>query len=181
MIDLITSSDLYIVEVLHALRTPELVAFFPLMTTLGDIIMIGVLTFGITITLWRKHALAYAAGLWIAVVGSICASSVLKMLAARARPPEAFAAIIETSFSFPSRHTAASVAVYGFLIFTLLHLLPPSPRRSLYVSALSILIVLIGFSRIYLGVHYPSDVLAGFAIGGLFVWFGIWVTKQLKN
>lgn len=74
----------------------------------------------------------------------------------------------ELSYSFPSGHATVAMAFYGFLFYLLLMYLTSSNWRN-FVFFLAILFILgMGFSRIYLGVHYLSDVLGGFAIG--FVW-----------
>ncbi len=89
----------------------------------------------------------------------------LKDVFMRVRPTEVTQLVRETSFSFPSGHAMASMSFYGFVIY----LLWRSERTARFKRPLSVmlgaLIALIGFSRIYLGVHYFSDVLAGYAIG----------------
>lgn len=87
----------------------------------------------------------------------------LKFLFARARPLD-INLIIEKGYSFPSGHSMLSLAYYGFLIYLILKSNLKRENKLLFTILLSILIFLIGFSRIYLGVHYTSDVLAGFAI-----------------
>jgi len=94
---------------------------------------------------------------------------VLKQVAGRARPDAALWLIEEDGFSFPSGHSNVSVILYLFLAVLLGRMLMARGHddaafvvRNLFV----VLVLLIGLSRIYLGVHYPSDVLGGFALGG---------------
>lgn len=85
-----------------------------------------------------------------------------KILAHRDRPISA--AFHATDFSFPSGHATIAVALYGYLAFMLIKILGNSYKWLIIILA-SLIAVLVGFSRLYLGVHYLSDVLAGFLIG----------------
>ena len=93
----------------------------------------------------------------------------LKDVFMRARPTEISQLVVETNFSFPSGHAMAAMCFYGFIIY----LISRSPRLARFrrplSSALGALIALIGFSRVYLGVHYTGDVLAGYAIGAAYL------------
>lgn len=82
----------------------------------------------------------------------------------RARP--LLSAITENSFSFPSGHATIVVAFYGFVAYIILRLYPKFNKRIIIASTL-IITLLIGLSRMYLGVHYLSDVLVGYVVGGL--------------
>ena len=88
---------------------------------------------------------------------------VLKNVVQRPRPNE-FRLITETGYSFPSGHSMVSMAFYGFLIYLIYKLVKNSKIKWTLIISLSIIICTIGISRIYLGVHYASDVLAGFTI-----------------
>ena len=95
---------------------------------------------------------------------------ILKLIFVRNRPID-INLITETGYSFPSGHAMISLAVYGLLIY----LLGKSnyKYKKLGIILLSILIILIGISRIYLGVHYTSDVLAGYIISFSYLLFFI--------
>ena len=85
----------------------------------------------------------------------------LKMLVQRPRP-EGFRLAVESGFSFPSGHSMAAMAFFGLIVWLVWHYERDRRQRLLLTVAFSAVIVLIGISRIYLGVHYASDVLGGF-------------------
>jgi undecaprenyl-diphosphatase len=89
---------------------------------------------------------------------------VIKFIIQRARPTLPHL-IEQGGYSFPSGHSDSSIAVYGALILFLIVTFRPSWQRHVAVILLTLFIVTIGFSRIYVHVHYPTDVLAGFFLG----------------
>lgn len=86
-----------------------------------------------------------------------------KLLFARNRPVD-INLIVENGYSFPSGHSMVSLAFYGFFIYIIVHTGLKRQKKILYCTLLSAITLLIGISRIYLGVHYASDVLAGFSL-----------------
>jgi len=98
----------------------------------------------------------------------------LKMLFERARPDDILPLIEQGGYSFPSGHAVTSMAFYGMLLFLLQTRMEDRKKTNALSLVLLLLIVLIGPSRIYLGVHYPTDVLAGWA-EGVFVATGIYM------
>ena len=107
----------------------------------------------------RKIGLGIFINLCLAAILNI----ILKNIVQRPRPTE-FRLINEQGYSFPSGHSMASTAFYGFLIYLIYKNIKNKYLKISLITLLSILIFLIGTSRIYLGVHYTSDVLAGFFI-----------------
>lgn len=101
-------------------------------------------------------ALVLAAGMTSATV------RVLKYAVGRDRPT--FGPLSESTPSFPSGHAASSMALYGLLAYMALRMARGAFRWLLFAGA-SLLVVAIGLSRVYLGVHYPSDVIAGWLVG----------------
>ena len=90
-------------------------------------------------------------------------NQLLKRILQRPRPTE-FRIVEETGYSFPSGHSMVSMAFYGYLIYLIYRYIKNKYVKRTLITILSILICLIGISRIYLGVHYTSDVLGGFLL-----------------
>ncbi|HUO56477.1 MAG TPA: phosphatase PAP2 family protein [Candidatus Paceibacterota bacterium] len=162
-------------------HSPFLTIFFTWVTYLGDPRALAVLIASMAVILWRNRHHDYVFGFLTTLAGSILFTYLLKILVARQRPPLSVAGIDAPGFSFPSMHAACAMAVYGFLAYMILKLLHPPHHRAPWVAMITILIILIGFSRLYLGVHYPSDVIAGYFIGLFFVLLGAVVTKRLER
>lgn len=112
----------------------------------------------------------------MAVAGSSIFNLFLKWIFHRARPT-IHPLIAETGYSFPSGHSMVSFAFYGMLAYFLVLFLTNRVAKRIIVVAFSFLIFLIGISRIYLGVHYPSDVIAGFSAGGVWLIFCLMFLK----
>lgn len=141
-------------------------------TSLGSVVVLVIITFAIVgyLFLIRRPGMAWL--MLTAVLGGLALNSLLKFIFARPRPDFAHAARVFTA-SFPSGHATLSAITY-LTIGTLLARAFPSFPVSLYFMLLAaFLTVLIGASRIYLGVHYPTDVLGGWCVGAawaIFCW-----------
>lgn len=117
--------------------------------------------------LWQSRHHYSAAMLWVAVIGSGLINTVLKVTFNRPRPDVFPWRTQHVGLaSFPSGHAMTSIVVYGTLAFLIARLAPTRWLRRLVWVVAVLVIVLVGLSRLYLGVHYPSDVLAGFVVGG---------------
>lgn len=107
-------------------------------------------------------------------------NQVLKNILQRPRP-DGFRLINESGYSFPSGHSMVSMAFYGLFIYLAYTKIENKNLRSIVCILLSILVVLIGFSRIYLGVHYASDVLGGFLISMSYLIAFVEIVPKLLN
>jgi undecaprenyl-diphosphatase len=83
--------------------------------------------------------------------------------------------------SFPSGHALFSITFYGLLVYLLYHALKNRGVRWTVISMLVILMLIIGFSRVYLRVHYASDVIAGFCVGFMWLVFAIWLLNRMER
>lgn len=172
--DPITQIDRWLETALMAFRHPTLVKTFLMVTVLGKFSIIVIFTLLLTAFLWHLNQKRFLSGLWASVGGAALFSYVMKITIERPRP---LAGVYEeTSFSFPSAHAALSVAFYGYLLYWLWRRSNWSRRVNLTFSWL-VLTFLIGFSRLFLGVHYLSDVLGGYLLGALWLLVGIGLSE----
>ena len=125
----------------------------------GAIFIAGVAIFLAIIIKNKKIGISILANLVI-ITGL---NQLFKRILQRPRPTE-YRIIQQTGYSFPSGHSMISMAFYGYLIYLIYKHVKNKYIKWISISLLSILICLIGISRIYLGVHYTSDVLGGFLI-----------------
>ncbi|HYF31464.1 MAG TPA: phosphatase PAP2 family protein [Chitinophagaceae bacterium] len=127
----------------------------------------------------KKHRW-YSIKVPVVALGGVSLMFLLKFLFNRPRPliPLLHEA---KGLSFPSGHALMSFSFYGLLIYLIWHhVTRPWLKWSLIVFLL-LLILLIGFSRIYLRVHYASDVMAGFAMGAIWLVLSIWIIRRIEN
>ena len=115
----------------------------------------------------------------VIIIGDVVLNNLVKILVRRDRP-ELINLVHETSFSFPSGHTMVSVSLYGFLIYLVLKSKLSNRIKCLFISLLTLLITLIVISRIYLGVHYFSDCMAGIALALAYLLLCIEILERKK-
>ncbi len=117
---------------------------------------------------YRKGRTISARLLVVSTLGGIALTFVLKNVFERARPDLFESTYVESSYSFPSGHATMAVGFYGTLTLLVVWRLRGLRRWAVVLGGL-VLVLLIGFSRMYLGVHYPTDVLAGFLAAPVWV------------
>ena len=171
------AADLWFENLMLGIRSPFILSVFKGITLLGEATLVLILTALACVIIYRARELrAYAVGLAAAVLGAAVSVQMMKMVIDRARPGGLIQSVVDTSSSFPSWHATGSVAFYGFIAFLLCRRYPG--KRGIVVAAAAALILLIGFSRLYLGVHFPSDVIAGYLVGGLWLLIGVAITNK---
>jgi undecaprenyl-diphosphatase len=139
--------------------------FFRVLTDVGSPSVALALALVVCVALYRRRQLVDAALLPLVLGGAELLNLILKLSFHRERPEVAFVHL--DTYSFPSGHAMISTAAYGAFAYLAWSRLQTRRSRLTLVAGTSLLVALIGFSRIYLGVHYLSDVLAGVA-GGVF-------------
>ena len=158
----LTVLDIHIAQWLHAHGSPGLTQCLLIVTHLHDPLVISPVAALITVILfWKKR---WCAGLAVifAVQGGMLLNLLVKQQFHRARPSFENPLITLTTYSFPSGHVVASTVFYGALAALLISR-TCSPGRTFYFFMMALaMIVLVAFSRLYLGAHYLSDVLAAF-------------------
>lgn len=159
--------DTSLSQMVYALRNPSLTQIMIFVSFLGaDFILFsaGILTILLT---WKKHkheAILFVLLLTIGLLINI----LLKVIFQRPRPDFDPILDLSSSYSFPSGHAMNSFIFYAILSYFVYHFTHKKLLSILVAICSLALVLLIGFSRVYLGVHYPSDVVAGF-IAGFFV------------
>lgn len=158
-------------------RSDYFIKIFLWITSLGhwSAVTISALVFSLTLWIWKKKI--YIIAFWLSLAGSTLINFLSKLAFHRPRP--LYPIYLENSFSFPSGHATVAVAVYGFMIYFLFRQTKKIINRTLILFSGLILILAIGFSRLYLGVHYLSDVWAGYLLGLLWLILGICWTEWL--
>jgi undecaprenyl-diphosphatase len=143
---------------------PWLEEFARDITSLGSYAFLGILTFGVISYFLLTRRRALAALVAVSVLGGVAISNLLKMVFDRDRPDLPTSVRVFTS-SFPSGHATLS-AISFLTLGALLAQTSPDPRVKAYFAILAILLTIaVGISRVYLGVHFASDVLAGWCVG----------------
>lgn len=177
MLQTITSLDSQILFwIQQNIRSDSATLFWEFMTDLGNI---GILWIFVTlILLFRKKTRTAGITAALAILmDTVISNGILKTWIARPRPFLTYTDIMPiipppTDFSFPSGHTAIAFAV-AFVIYELL------PRR--YSIPALVTAALIGMSRLYLGVHYPTDILAGILIGFAIAKTAVWLIQKMGS
>jgi membrane-associated phospholipid phosphatase len=170
-VDHITVVDLQWAIWLHAHAAPALTQVMLMVSTLHDMLSMSVLTLLLaTFLKWRRER-DWLLGLVLAVPGGILINTFFKFVFARARPHFIDPIVTLTSYSFPSGHVAGSTLFYGFVAALLVSRTPSLFRRAAIVIGALLMVTLVAASRMYLGAHFFSDVLAAFFES--LAWLGI--------
>ncbi len=175
--DTIVSVDTRVANLLSVFRGPGLTEFFLWVTLFGKWQIIIIFTLAIVIILWWWRKRIYIAPLFLAVIGTGFFTWFGKLALHRPRPEVAI--YTEQSFSFPSGHAAIAIAFYGFILYLLVRNTGKWKAKVNSFFIVFILVFLIGFSRLYLGVHYLSDVWGGYLVGMLWLIVSISISEWL--
>ena len=160
---------------LHELSRPWLDSFFLFVTRTGDM-LVAIPVLAMFIYLWRRSEKTTAVLYVASVITFPLISLWLKNLFGRPRQDIFPPLVVEHTASFPSGHTLTAVAAYGLAAVFLWQ----RGHRALAILSGS-WVLLVGLSRIYLGAHYPSDVLASLALGVILLIIIVSIDKRLKE
>lgn len=161
----ISGFDQFFTGIVRGNMGPTLTRIFIFITNLGSPLSVGVLAIAVAFLLWQRKF--YAEILWLALgvggVGGVL-NPILKLFFGRERPllPHL---VVENSLSFPSGHAVGTMLLWGTVLMLLPRLIRERSLRLTVQILLGIWILLVGITRVYLGVHFPSDVLGGYCLG----------------
>ncbi|MEH6657170.1 phosphatase PAP2 family protein [Leeuwenhoekiella marinoflava] len=165
--------DTSVTDYVLSYRNPALTKYFMFVTDVGDLygylIVLGIF-FGVSFFVFKrwKYVLQTTLVLALASVSNV----ILKRFIDRARPSIEHLVSVET-LSYPSGHAMSAMAFYGFLIYLFTQFKMNTLLKFVSITVLTALLISIGISRIYLGVHFPSDIAGGFIAGFIWVIFCI--------
>lgn len=162
--------DMAVAETIQAARTPALTALMRLLTFLGGTLAVTTMTIALMATLWlRGHRpMAWYVGV-VGVVGAFL-TALFKEYFYRARPPAESALIaLPSTFSFPSGHTVGSMCLAWAVGYVMVRSTRPVRLKVAVILGATAYALGVAVSRVYLGVHWPSDVVAGWLLGGAWV------------
>jgi undecaprenyl-diphosphatase len=173
--------DSTIISFIQGLEIPAITSFMKFFTFIGAgfpsvFLSVIVLFFLYKVLHHRRELILF---LW-AVIGSALLNEVLKFIFHRTRPT-LHRIVNANGFSFPSGHSMAAFSLYGILAFLLWRHIPSSLGRGILIIFSTVMIMAIGISRIYLGVHYPSDVIGGFLASGSWLAILIWFFQRYQE
>ena len=179
MIFVVIKKDLYIYEYVYSLisklRSSDMTNIIKIITNIGGAIIITVVTI-LSLFIFRNKKINIC--IILNLLGIFILNNVLiKNIIARGRP-SGINIIEENGYSFPSGHTAISTVVYGYLIYLIYNYVSNKKLKYVLISILSIIILVVGLTRIYLGVHYTSDVLGGYLLGISYLLMFTYVTRN---
>jgi len=149
---------------------------------LAEMPLVAAVAFGAALALWLLASRSAAIWLVAALVASLSNTGV-KFLVDRPRPAGHLVEVSEktSSAAFPSGHVTAAVLVYGFIFYLAGFLIPVRLLRLLVQASCLVIIVLTALQRVYVGAHWPSDVLGGVLFGGLLLSLLIWSHRRFRS
>ncbi|PGB01704.1 phosphoesterase [Bacillus toyonensis] len=176
----VTVMDTYVRGLVKGLQTESSLTFFSYFTKLGSAIGIVTILIISLLVFWQKR---YYAAMIVYPMGILITHLVnkgIKEIVKRERPSlnEALDAL---GYSFPSGHAMLSIMTFGFLAYIIAANLKSVTGKYVITILMGILIVSIGLSRVILNVHYPTDILAGYCVGGILLIIAIYYHRLLTE
>ena len=165
-LDLVSSVDTFIYNLCTFKMNNILTGIFKVFTFFGStafIVALSVILFVVFLICKKKNHAYLTASV---IIISTILNNVIKVIIMRSRP-EVLKLVVETSYSFPSGHTMASVTIYGILLYLLNKTDLKSGLKNTLRVILFILPIFIGISRIYLGAHFATDVIGAYLVSSI--------------
>lgn len=173
--------DQALISFIRGFETPALTSIMKLFTFIGSFPVVLVIFLIVSFIFFRVLKSRTEIFLVAAViVGTQVINMLLKLLFHRARP-DIHLLIDVGGYSFPSGHAMSAFAVYGILTFVFWRHIPKRIGRISLIIGSSMFILFIGMSRIYLGVHYPSDIIGGYFASAAWLTVAIWFFQSYKE
>ncbi len=156
-----------------SIRTDMITEFFKIITKLGTTKICFIIGM-ILVTIFRKKIY-----LWLPITTVIIKimNMFMKLLINRPRP-NVMRLVYEKETSFPSGHAMLSITLYGLLIYFIYSKISKNSVKWILITGLSSIILLVGISRIYLGVHYTTDIIGGYLLGMIYL---VIITNYMKG
>jgi undecaprenyl-diphosphatase len=168
--------DLPVMQAAHRLSSPWLTGAMQAITVTASVLGTTALALVLCVRWWQAGRQSEAIALAATLAGSAALGQALKFIFARPRPHVFPWLTTAGGWSFPSGHTLNAVTLAALLAWLVGQRLS-GRRRVVFVAALGLWAALVGLSRVYLGIHYPSDVLASMTLGG-FCLLSAWSTRR---
>jgi undecaprenyl-diphosphatase len=176
----VAALDRTLIVAMSHLRRPALNAVMVNFTAMGSPTVVGVLTvitLALLVTLRDRAGVLHLLG---AAFGTWALTTLTKGLIERIRPTEVEHLIEVSGFSFPSGHSLAAGALYLTMALVAGNHLSTRASRAVLLAGALFIIVMVAASRVYLGVHYPSDVVSGVSLGAAWAMFLAWLVGALR-
>jgi membrane-associated phospholipid phosphatase len=161
----------------HSFATPTLTAIMRCLTFIGSPFVVATAVMLTAATLWWQRFRGDAILVAAAAFGGTVLDEVMKLHFKRVRPDLPWAFVHEHSFSFPSGHSVLAFVMYGVIVYKTQDKLRSRWAKGALMLAAFLMVVGIGLSRVYLGVHYPSDIAGGYFVGA--VWLAAVIGSDL--
>ena len=175
---LLTKNDIYLDSAIYNFISKyisnDLTYVIKNLTHLASVLIVILITALVLIFFKNKR---YGMFLYIDLIIITIFQFILKAIFARNRPVD-INLIDETGYSFPSGHSLTAFAFYGFIIYLIYTSKLPKKSKLIYITLFSILILVVGLSRVYLGVHFFTDVIGGFSFSLAFLIIYISIIKE---
>lgn len=163
-------------DLITKIASDKLTMFFKIVTHLGDAIFLIAITIILVIFIKERNLKLYVA---LNLICSFLINASCKLIFARQRPV-GINLILEDGYSFPSGHAMVATAFYGYLIYLIFTKIKNRKVKYPLIILLALIILTVAVSRVYLGVHFASDILAGMILASVYLCFFILITDKKR-